>query len=131
MFGDHSVSKVDTILHSMLTICLLPGVVAAASVPFVYNVSNNENNLQDATSTGLNAADDSPALNLTTSTQYFIANATGYNSSELDGNLQFPPASYIGFGLDMTSTMLFDLKSVCKSTACCTLQQTLLNVFLD
>ena len=105
----------------MLKICLLPGVVAAASVPFDLNVSYNDNNLQNATSTPLTAADYSPALNLTTSTQYFIANATGYNSSELDGNLDFPPASYIGFGLDMTSTMLFDLKSVCKSTAHCTL----------
>lgn len=101
----------------MLTICLLPGVVAAASIPFVLNVSYNDDNLQDATSTALNATNESPALNLTTSAQYFIANATGHNSSELDGNLDFPPASYIGFGLDMTSTMLFDLKSVCEFTA--------------
>ena len=62
----------------------------------------------------------SPALNLTTSPQDFIANATAYNFSQLAGNLDFPPASYIGFGLDMTSTMLFDLKSVCRSTAHCT-----------
>ena len=101
----------------MLTICLLPGLVAAASIPFMFNVSYNNEFLQNANSTALAAADDSPPLNLTTSTQDFIANATGYNVAS---NLQFPPASYIGFGLDMTSTMLFDLKSVCNSTADCT-----------
>lgn len=131
MFGDHSVSKVDSLLHNMLTICLLPGVVAAASVPFVFNVSYNDDVFQDSTSTGLTAAEISPALNLTTSTQDFIANATSYNASESRSNLQFPPASYIGFGLDMTSTMLFDLKSVCISTAHCTLQQTHINFLLD
>lgn len=118
MFGDHSLSKVDIFLHTMLTICLLPGLVAAASIPSIFNVSYNNEFLQNANSTALIAADDSPPLNLTTSTQDFVANATGYNN--IAGNLQFPPASYIGFGLDMTSTMLFDLKSVCKPTADCT-----------
>ena len=94
MFGDYSISKVDPLLHSMLTICLLPGVVAAALVPFSFNVSYNNGIPQAVTSTASTAAADSPALNLTTSPQYFIANATAYNSSKLAGNLDFPPASY-------------------------------------
>lgn len=122
MFADHFLSKMEALLYSMLTICLLPGVVAAASIPFDFNVSYNNNILQDATSTALTTADDPPALNLTTSPQFLIANATGYDSSGSDGNSNFPPASFIGFGLDMTSTMLFDLESVCESTAHCALQ---------
>ena len=117
MFGYHSLSKVDILFHSMLAICLLPGLVAAASIPVIFNASYNNDFLQNTNSTALTAADDSPPLNLTTSTQDFIVNATG---NDLASNLQFPPASYIGFGLDMTSTMLFDLKSVCNSTVDCT-----------
>ena len=121
MFGDHSVNKMDSLLHIMLTICLLPGVVPAAPIPFDFNVSYNDDILQGATSTASNAADDLPALNLTKSTQNFIANVTGSNSSEPGGNSNFPPASFIGFGLDMTSTMLFDLESVCECAAHCAL----------
>ena len=121
IFGDHSVNKMDSMLHIMLTICLLPGVVPAASIPFDFNVSYNDDILQGATSTASNAADDLPTLNLTKSSQNFIANVTGSNSLEPGGSLNFPPASFIGFGLDMTSTMLFDLESVCESAVHCTL----------
>ena len=131
MFGGYFNSKVEPLLYSMLTICLLLSVVPATLAPISFNVSYKNGIPQAATPPVLTAAADSPALNLTTSPQDLIANATAYKSSKLAGNLDFPPASYIGYGLDMTSTMIFDSKSVCRSTAHCTPHGTHVNVILD